>query len=484
MAKPLNSDLGLARLFVFETCVDERGHCMDAIYEFSRNILNTTYEHLPSKTVDATKKLIIDSMAVALGGSAKGGVRELADLLAELGGREESSVWVYGGKLPCIGAAQVNATMIHALDYDDTHDAANFHAGVASVPVALAVAQRLGGIDGKKLITAVALGVDFAARLCLANTTSMFERGWHYTTLHGNFNAAAVAGKLLELDLETLVSAFGLAYHQAGGNLQGLHDGTLAKRIGPGFSARNGIMAVLMAQRGITGPKNVLQGRHGLFNVYHRGEYNPRVLNADLGERFEVANLSYKPYPCCRHNHGAVDATLALVQEHKLTAQDVDTVRVYLSKGCMTVVGEPLDKKQSPATVVDAQFSAPWSVASAIVHNKLGIAQYTSEAIADKEVLILSNAVTPLHEASLDRLGVGPTVVEIRTRDGKVYSKRVDAPYGSPENPMSIDSIAAKLRDCASYAAKPLSQENLEKLLEMVGRIETVKDVGQIVGLL
>jgi len=457
---------------------------MDAIYALAKNITDINYEKLPGEVVEATKRLIMDSLAVALAGSAEAGVNELVDIFGDWGGKEESSVWVYGGKLPCISAAQVNAVMIHALDYDDTHDAAVLHTGVVAVPVALAIAERIGGVDGRKIITAVALAVDLAARLCLANTVSMFDRGWHYTTLHGNFNAAAAAGKLLELDEETLVSAFGLAYHQAGGNLQCLHDGTLAKRAGPGFSARNGIMAVLMAQKGVTGARNVLQGRDGLFSVYHRGDYKPELLTAKLGDKFEGANLSFKPYPCCRANHSSIDATLELVSEHNIKAENVDSILVYIGKGGMKVVCEPLDSKQNPSTSVDAQFSTPWTVASAIVHGKVGIAEFSAQAIKDKKVLAVSNKVTPKVDDSLTRLAVGPSIVEIKTKDGNIYSKRVDTPYGSPKNPMSMEAMATKMRDCASYAGKSMKDENVERLIQIISRLEEVNDVGEIVGLL
>lgn len=457
---------------------------MDVIYTLAGNIIDTNYENLPAEVVKATKRLFMDGLGVGLAGSAEAGVSELIDIVRDWDGRKESTVWVYGDRLPCVSAAQANATMIHALDYDDTHDVAILHASSVAVPTALAIAEKLGGVDGKRLITAVALAVDLAARLCLANKVSVFDRGWHYTVLHGNFSAAAIAGKLLGLDEETLVSAFGLAYHQAGGNLQCLHDGTLAKRAGPGFAARNGIMAVLMAQKGITGAKNVLQGRDGLFNVYHRGDYNPEVLTANLGEKFEVVNLSFKPYPCCRNTNPPIDATLAMVGEYNIKAEDVDSVTVYVGKGAMGLVCEPLNTKQNPSTTVDAQFSIPWTVASAIVQGKVGIAEFTPQAIKDKAVLTLSNKVTPKLDESLNRMGVSPAIVEIKTKDGKVYSKRVDTPYGSPENPMSMDAMAAKLRDCASHAAKPLSQKNVEKLIQLVSQLEAVSDVEEVVRLL
>jgi len=457
---------------------------MDVIYTLAGNIIDTNYENLPSEVVKATKRLFMDGLGVGLAGSAEAGVSELIDIVRDWDGRRESTVWVYGDRLPCVSAAQANATMIHALDYDDTHDVAILHASSVAVPTALAIAEKLGGVDGKRLITAVALAVDLAARLCLANKVSVFDRGWQYTAIHGNFSAAAITGKLLGLDTETLVSAFGLAYHQAGGNLQCIHDGTLAKRAGPGFAARDGIMAVLMAQKGITGARNVLQGRDGLFNVYHRGDYNPEVLTANLGEKFEVVNLSFKPYPCCRNTNPPIDATLTMVGEYNIKAEDVDSVTIYVSKGAMKLLGEPLSTKQNPSTTVDAQFSIPWAVASAIVKGKVGIAEFTPQAIKDKTVLALSNKVTPKLDESLNRMGVSPAIVEIKTKDGKVYSKRVDTPYGSPENPMSMDAMAAKLRDCASYAAKPLSQKNVEKLIQLVSRLEAVSDVEEVVRLL
>lgn len=457
---------------------------MDVIYTLAGNIIDTNYENLPSEVVKATKRLFMDGLGVGLAGSVEAGVSELIDIVRDWDGKRESTVWVYGDRLPCVSAAQANATMVHALDYDDTHDVAILHASSVAVPTALAIAEKVGGVDGKRLITAVALAVDLAARLCLANKVSVFDRGWQYSAIHGNFSAAAITGKLLGLDKETLVSAFGLAYHQAGGNLQCIHDGTLAKRAGPGFAARDGIMAALMAQKGITGARNVLQGRDGLFNVYHRGDYNPEALTANLGEKFEVVNLSFKPYPCCRNTNPPIDATLALVGEYNIKAEDVDSVTIYVSKGAMKLLGEPLNTKQNPSTTVDAQFSIPWAVASAIVKGKVGIAEFTPQAIKDKTVLALSNKVTPKLDESLNRMGVSPTIVEIKTKDGKVYSKCVDTPYGSPENPMSMDAMAAKLRDCASYAAKPLSQKNVEKLIQLVSQLEAVSDVEEVVRLL
>jgi 2-methylcitrate dehydratase PrpD len=400
------------------------------------------------------------------------------------GGKKESTVWVYGGKLPCVNAAQMNATMIHASDYDDTHDPSPIHTGVVSVPPAFAIAEKLGGIDGKKMLTAVALGADLAIRMCMACKISMFESGWHYTALHGSFAAAAVAGKLMGLDEERLVSAFGLVYHQAGGNMQCGHDGTLAKRVGAGFAVRNGIVAALMAERNITGTRNVFEGHHGLFNVYHRGKYDPDTLTSRLGERYEVTDLSFKPYPCCRNDHPSIDAALAIVHENNIRPEEVAAVTIHVSPGAMGALCEPLDVKRNPRTIVDAQFSIPWTVAAAVALGRVGLEAFTEQAIKDKAILSVSNKVMPKSDSSLDKRGVTPAIVEIKTMDGEVYSRRVDSPYGGPGNPMTMDAVCDKFSDCASHAVRPMERDKVEEIIQLVSRIETLNDVNQAVRLL
>jgi 2-methylcitrate dehydratase PrpD len=456
----------------------------DTIYILANHVVNTRYEDLPPEAIEAARRLILDGFAVGLGGADKEGVNGLLDLLRDWGGKPESTVWTFGDRLPAAAAAQINAMMMHALDYDDVYDKTVLHCGVVAIPVALAMAERLGGVSGKDFITAVTLGSDICSRLSLAVTIPVFELGWHYTTLHGNFNGAAVAGKLLALDQEKMVSAFGLAYHQAGGNYQGLHDGVLAKRIGPGFASRDGITAALLAQRGVTGPRNVIDGKAGLYKVYHRGNFSPDILLKDLGKLFEVVNLSLKPYPCCRGTHPSIDGALALAKEHNLKPEDVEDVKIYIGKGIYYLVCDPVEAKQNPKTVVDAQFSIPWVVAWALNYRKVGLGPFTPQAIGNKEVLALSNKVTPVIDNSLHTIGLDPAIVEVTMRDGSKYNRRIDVAYGSPDRQMTIEDIREKMLDCVQLSAKPLTEERIGRLTDMVMSLEKVSDVKELVKLL
>ena len=332
---------------------------MDATFLFAKNFVNTRYEDLPPQVIEVTKKQVLDLLGAAIGGFNKPGPKELRELVLEWGGKEESRIMGTALKVPAPNAAHVNATMVHALDYDDVHEAAVMHPGVIAIPTAMALAERKGSLSGKELITIVALGSDIMCRLGLSSTPgrSPIEVGWHQTTLFGFMGAAAVAGRTLGLTEEQIVNAMGIAYHQSGGNGQSVKDGALTKRLGPGFSVKGGITSALLAQKGVTGAHNCLEGQWGLYPLYWRGDYDPKGLVADLGKVFEGERVSIKPYPCCRGLHPAIDAALALVKEHDITAENVESIALFVTEAHISCSAAPSMSKSS--------LRAPWTRNSA-----------------------------------------------------------------------------------------------------------------------
>ena len=458
---------------------------MDATFSLARNVARTRYEDIPGNVVEATKKEILDCLGVALAGSSAAGVGELAELVKEWGGSKQSSVICYGLKVPAPNAAQVNATMIHARDYDDAHGGALLHPGVVPVAACFAVAEQKGRVSGKEFIAAVTLSTDLICRLGLATKPegSLAATGWHFTTLYGFLSAAAAAGRILGLDEDKIVNALGIAYHQCSGNMQSIIDGALTKRMGPGFAAKGGITAALMAERGITGAKNSLEGEMGVYNLYHRGDYDAVALTAELGKSFEALNVSTKPYPCCGATHPFIDAALALVSEHDIKAEGIARIIAFHGEGAQLLC-DPLEVKQKPRNPVDAQFSIPWTVAVAVVKRKVSIDDFSQVAIKDKDILTVSQKVIPQLDDSLNRRAVEPGRVEIITKGGGVYSKQVDNPLGSPLNPMSFDDCVTKFFDCAAYSVKHIPDEKLGRVVEMIRQLERVTEVVGIIKLL
>lgn len=453
---------------------------MDAACAFAENAIAVKFEDIPAEALRATKVGILDTLGTALAGSTAAGGREVVSLVKEWSDKKEATLVGDGSKVLAIGAAMANGAMAHALDYDDTHETAHLHAGVSTIPVAMAVAERMGGVSGKEFLTAVTLGIDAVCRMGLANPEG--PAGFILTAVYGFFSAAITAGKLLGLREEQMVNALGIAYAQAAGNNQCVVDGAQTKRFQAGFAAKGGLLAALMAQKGITGARDSLEGRMGLYKTYHGGRYNPDALTEELGKRFEGVNLSFKPYPCCRFGHAHVDAALALAKEYDIQPDEVEGILAFVSKE-PHIMCDPLEVKRNPRTSVDAQFSIPYAVATALVHREVKINDFTPTAIKDPAVLSLANKVTPVLDPSLGSHEPPAAVVEVKTRRG-TYRQRIEYAYGHPENPMSDEALAQKFRDCASYSVKPLPEGRLGSLLEAVGRLEEVADMEEVFRLL
>jgi 2-methylcitrate dehydratase PrpD len=464
---------------------------MDAAYALAKNMVAVKFSDLPADVIDHTKKQVLDILGVALGGSSKPGIKELAEIITDWGGKPESTIFCFGKKVPAPNAAQVNAAMAHALDYDDTGDGPT-HQSVITVPTALAMAERRGKISGKEFITAVALGADMMGRLGQAfragkksaSVAGHPGAGWHLTALYGYFAAAGIAGRLLGLDAEKMVDALGIAYHQSSGNGQCVTEGALTKRMGPGFAARGGIVAALMAQKGITGAHESLEGEVGLFNLYHKGEYDPKPLTANLGKSFMGINALMKPYPCCKGTHAYVDLASAMYKVHQIKPEDIQEITVFNEDDKMFLLHPP-EKRSRPENPVDSQFSIPWAVAAVFARGKAGIGEFTEEAIKSADILELSRKVKVAVDKNVgEKKGLIPAKITITTKQGQTITDQLDSGAGDSEKPLPFADYERKFRDCAAYAIKPRTPKQIEKIIGLVKDLEQVNDITELVKLL
>jgi 2-methylcitrate dehydratase PrpD len=464
---------------------------MDAAYLLAKNLVNVKHEDIPREVAEHTKKQILDILGVAMGGSSKAGVKELAELVMEWGGKEESTIFCYDKKVPAPNAAQVNATMGHALDYDDTGDGPT-HPSVVIVPTALAMAERQGKVSGQEFITTVALGVDMMGRLGQAFRSGMKTApigghpgaGWHLTPLYGYLAAAGVAGRIIGLDEEKMVNALGIAYHQCSGNGQCVNEGALTKRMGPGFAARGGIVAALMAEKGITGAKESLEGELGLFNLYHKGEYDPKPLTADLGKRFTGLNVAMKPYPCCKGTHSYVDVALEMVNKHHFKPEEVKEITVYCQDERYFLL-YPLEKRSRPENPVDSQFSIPWALAVVFARGRASIGDFTDEAIKSPDILEISGKVRVKLDKNVgEKKGLIPAKIGVTTMKNQTFVEQSESTSLASEKPLPFSDYERKFRDCVTYAVKPRTKKQIDKIVSLIKQLEQVDDIRELVELL
>jgi 2-methylcitrate dehydratase PrpD len=461
-----------------------RSATTDLAFDLARFAASLDCAQLGAEVIEAVKTNIGDTLSCALAGSSAQGVTEVSALVEEWGGARQADIFVRGGKVPAHHAAWANSAMCHARDYDDTHDAAMLHAGVSAVPAAIAAAQLGGAASGADLIAAVGAGLEVTCRLGTAITVDIIETGFIYSSLLGYFGATAAAGRALGLTAEEVVSAFGIVYSSVAGNHQVTRDASLMKRLQPGLAAQAALVAVQLARRGIRGPQNVFEGLDGFFRVYLHGRVSVDAVRVGLGTRFELMNLSYKPYPCCRDTHAAVDAVLKLRTETGRPAHDIESIRVGLTGPGYQMVCVPEHVRLAPRTVVEAQFSIPYTVAAAWIDGTLKIGHFSEEALRRTDVLGLASRVESFVDEEIDRdwrRFVTPARVIVRFRDGETLELRVDYSKGHPRNPMTAREFAAKAADCAAYAARPLAADAAVRLTSTVAALETIDDVATLV---
>ncbi|MFC2067255.1 MmgE/PrpD family protein [Chloroflexota bacterium] len=454
----------------------------DVMQNLVKNVIKIKYTDLPGEAIDFAKKSVLDTIAVTIAGSTSDGCKQVVDLVKEWGGREEATIWVYGGKVPTPLAGLAIGPMSRALDFGDVYEKGFQHITEFILPAALPVAEHRGGINGKDFITALALGQDLAARLYWSLSPNPSGAAHEMIVV---FGPTATVAKLLQLDEDTMMNAMGIAYMQAAGELQAFKDGALTVRLHHGFMADAAIKAVLLAQRGITGSKNILEGEYGIYKVV-QPIHNLEVVTPGLGERFEGANTSIKPYPCCKLSHGAISVTIDLVKEHDIKPQDVDYIGVGVGPFAYSFLCEPHEVKSNPRNPVDCQFSLAYHVAVAMVKRSLFIDDFTQEVLGRTDIQDTMKKVEVRVEDEVvkpDNL-LGGAVVSIKTKDGKEYSKKLYYVKGHPKNPMSMDEVIEKFRKCLPFSAKKLPERNVEQIIEMVGELEKVDDVSKIARLL
>jgi 2-methylcitrate dehydratase PrpD len=452
----------------------------DPALVLAEHVCRTSFTDLPSEAVIATKRDILDTLGAMLGGSVAPGIAELTGLVKHWGGREESSLILLGGKVPAPQAALVNATMGHALDFDDTFDrAGNIHPGTSTLAASLAVAEMQGGASGRNLLLAVTLGLDVAGRLALAATV---DRGWHRTAAFGIFGAAAAAGKLLRLNVEQMINAFGIAYSQAAGSRQCILDGALTKRFQAGQAASGAMLATLLARDGFTGARQVFAGRFGFFPMYQPDGYDLDAITEGLGESFRGVELSFKPYPSGRPNHAMLDAALEIAHRLDLASADAGAgiAEVVITVNPQTYQDQfsPEAGKRRPSQVVEAQFSIPFLVAAALVRGRVGIGEVAG--VGDPQVLALSDRIQ-----GAVRADAAPNWAQITVRraDGRSASLETTSPSGSPQKPLSDAQLQAKFRDCAAHAVRPIAPEVVERAIQFIENMDDATEATDLVRL-
>jgi 2-methylcitrate dehydratase PrpD len=431
----------------------------------ARHLAARDHDALPRTVRANTEALLADYLAVASSGSRTetGGIAYRTAI--DLSGSGASTVIGRTGRLSADGAAFVNATAAHSLEFDDIDATSYLHYGAPVASAAFAVAEREHA-DGRALIAAVAAGAELMARLSSALNPRLRDRGFHTTTAVGPFGGALAAGMLLGLDEDGLVDALAFAGAQASGLME-IYGASMQKRFNPGFAARNGVVAALLSAGGARGEETVLDGRGG-FGAAFGGGLDLDVLLGGLGSE-ERARVEIKPYACVRPLHSALDAVIALRAAYRFRPEDIAAVAVHRPPAWADYFLVP-----APRSRHEAQVSLQYAVAAAAVHGDADPDRF--DVGADPRVLAVTRAATAETDPCLP--GDLAARIDIRLRSGETISETRTHPLGSAEQPLDEAARRAK----AERLMRPVYGRATDGVLDDAFRVRESPDVSVLLG--
>jgi 2-methylcitrate dehydratase PrpD len=332
-------------------------------------------------------------------------------------------------------AAMLNGISSHTFDFDDTHLKTIIHPAGPVASALLALGEHTGA-TGREMIDALVLGIEVSCRVGNAVYPHHYDRGWHITGSTGMLGSAAACSRLLKLTADQTQMALGVAASQPVGLREQF--GTMTKPFHPGAAAKAGLMSALMAQQGFTASHRALEAPRGLMQVFS-DKTDWSEITEHLGDRWEIALNTYKPFACGIVIHPAIDACVQLRETHQLSPKDVASVKLRVHPLVQELTG-----KKTPSDGLQAKFSVFHSCAAALIRGRAGEHEYADDFVTDPNTVALRDKVElivdpAIHEASVD--------VTIRTVGGQELHLYVEHAIGSLERPMSNDQLRAKFVD-------------------------------------
>jgi aconitate decarboxylase len=440
---------------------------------FAHHVLGTRYEDLSDDAILHAKTFILDTIGVGIAGSTAAGADELFHVSAGWGGGADACVWGRRKRVPAATAAFLNGFQAHCQEYDCVHEKAVLHPMATLLPTALAHAERAGGVSGRELIAAVAVGIDVAAGLGVAAREGLkFFR----PATSGGFGATAAIARLAGFDVATLCNAFGIQYGQTSGTMQPHVEGSIVLPMQIGFNGRAALQACDLAAAGLTGPRDVFEGEFGYMRLYE-GAWDLQPTWDRLGKTWFVSELSHKPYPAGRATHGGIEGIMVLREQRPFPVEDVAAVQV---------VGPPLIKRLCGRPDIGspnasyARLCIAFIGAKVLLHRKLDLAHYRGAELTDPATHELAKRIVMQSDGNPDPNAMAPQKVVITLKDATVLRWHCPVMLANPARRLGREQHLAKFRRCLDFAKEPLRPGAGDTMIDLVDRLERLADVREL----
>lgn len=434
---------------------------VDVTHRLASYIVDARASDLPAPVRKEATRTLLNWMGCAVGGSRHETVDIAISALAPFSGPAQASVLGRSERLDVLHTALMNGISSHIFDYDDTHLKTVIHPA-GPVMAAILALSEYHPITGPDFLNALVLGVETECRIGNSVYPNHYDIGWHITGTAGVFGAAAAVGKLLDLNVQQMTWALGLAATQPVGLREMF--GTMTKSFHPGRAAQNGLTAAFLASRNYTSSDQAIEAKRGWANVLSTA-HNYAEITENLGRSYEISLNTYKPFACGIVTHPTIDACIQLRNEYHLTADQIERVELRVHPLVIELTG-----KKTPQIGLEGKFSIFHTAAVAIVEGAAGEKQFSDRAVRDPHVVAVRDRVAATIDPSIKEEQVR---VLITLKDGRKLEKYIEHAIGSVQHPMTDAQLETKFTDLAEGI---LPGERIRQLMDLCWAIEKQPD--------
>ncbi len=442
--------------------------------QFARYACSLSFADLSHSQVERIKIHFLDWLGSAIAGQTQTPIQIILETAGKMGGHPESTIIPNGTRTTCLLAAWANSASSCLLEMDDLHRESVFHPASVVIPAALAMAEKVH-TSGRSLIAAIVVGYEVGIRIALGVGLSHY-RYWHTTATCGTFAAAAGAVRVLGGDEDRFVWALGSAGTQAAGLWEFLNESAMSKPLHIGKAAMNGALAALLAEKGLTGARKILEGEKGFFRATSQ-DFDEKKSLEGLGRKNLWEQTSLKFYASCGHTHPAIDAVLQASGGRSLRAEEIERVEVSIYQAALDLLG-----KVEPVTPTQAKFHLPFCVATALRYGSVEFKDFHPERLVNPEIQQLMKKVIVRADPGLNQVypRKWASRAVILMANGQQIEGACENPKGDRENPITEEEIIQKFM---TLTEEKLPSKTAEKILQRIMNLDQAKDVADLLHL-
>jgi len=413
----------------------------ELVEQLASFVNETEFEDLPDKVVEFANMFIMDTVAVGVAATTYHATDKALMSVQTWGQSNQSRVIGRPNvHLSSAAAAFVNGMQVHSLEWDGLHEETVVIALCASIGALVSELDRTQ-YTGKELITAFVLGVEVA--VFFGGVTDSAPRFFR-PSVAGGMGAAVALAKLRKLNHQQMIATLGLAYSQVCGTMQSHWEGSMALPMQVGAVARNAHFSVDMAQAGMTGPVDILEGQFNYFALFENGSFDEGLM-AQLGKPFKITEVAHKPFPAGRATQAVLTMLRQWQTESSASVDDIAAIDVRVPHLVLLLVGRP---SQPDMTASYARLCLRFIVPLMLLDGDIDPRRFTDDVYTDDKVVALGEKMSIINDGNPDKNALGPQAMTITLKDGSQHQLQCVDPLGSPNNPLNKTQREAKVRRC------------------------------------